>query len=201
MNKPNNYENTQAQGDFTPVELGGHRLIIKQVNETTSKKDKPMIVVLFDFAQDDVQPGYFMKQFKDDIRPEKKWPNQATQYILTEDENGNCSKSFKTFITCVEHSNSGFSVQWGDAFEKQFKNKKIGGVFGPQMDYYDGREKEKRVLRWFVSIDKVADAKVPEMSETQAYKNHINGYVPGSTPAGDGFMNIPDGIDEELPFA
>ena len=38
------------------------------------------------------------------------------------------------------------------------------------------------------------------MSETQAYKNHINGYAQGSTPAGDGFMNIPDGIDEELPF-
>lgn len=200
MQKPNNYENTQAQGEFTPVELGGHKLIIKQVNETTSKKGKPMIVVLFDFATDDSQPGYFTKQFKDDIRPDKKWPNQATQYILTEDENGDCSRSFKTFMTCVEHSNSGFVTQWEDAFEKQFKNKKIGGVFGPQMDYYDGREKEKRVLRWFVSIDKVADAQIPEMSETQAYKNHINGYAPGSTPAGDGFMNIPDGIDEELPF-
>lgn len=34
MQKPNNYENTQAQGEFTPVELGGHKLIIKQVNET-----------------------------------------------------------------------------------------------------------------------------------------------------------------------
>lgn len=200
MKKPNNYENTQVQGDFTPVELGGHRLIIKQVNETTSKKGKPMIVVLFDFAPDDIQPGYFTKQFRDDIRPDKKWPNQATQYILTEDENGDCSRSFKTFITCVEHSNSGFTTQWGDTFEKQFKNKKIGGVFGPQMDYYDGKEKEKRVLRWFISMDKVTDAKIPEMSETQAYKNHINGYAQGSTPAGDGFMNIPDGIDEELPF-
>ena len=200
MQKPNNYENTQAQGEFTPVELGGHKLIIKQVNETTSKKGRPMIVVLFDFAPDDIQPGYFTKQFRDDIRPDKKWPNQATQYILTEDENGDCSRSFKTFITCVEHSNSGFTTQWGDAFAKQFKNKKIGGVFGPQMDYYDGKEKEKRVLRWFISVDKVADAKIPEMSETQAYKNHINGYAPGSTPAGDGFMNIPDDIDEELPF-
>lgn len=40
-------------------------------------------------------------------------------------------------------------------------------------------------------------------TETQAYKDHINGYPgypQGSTPAGDGFMNIPDGIDEELPF-
>lgn len=200
MKKPNNYENTQAHGDFTPVEFGGHKLIIKQVTETTSKTGKPMVVVLFDFAPDDIQPGYFTKQFRDDIRPDKKWPNQATQYILTEDENGDCSRSFKTFITCVEHSNSGFTTQWGDAFAKQFKNKKIGGVFGSQMDYYDGKEKEKRVLRWFISVDKVTDAKIPEMSETQAYKNHINGYAPGSTPAGDGFMNIPDGIDEELPF-
>ena len=68
------------------------------------------------------------------------------------------------------------------------------------MDYYEGRELEKRVLRWFVSVDKVADAAVPDMSETRAYKNHINGYPQGSTSAGDGFMNIPDGIDEELPF-
>lgn len=199
MKKPNNYENTH--GDFTPVEFGGHKLIIKQVTETTSSNTgKPMVVVLFDFAPDDIQPGYFMEQFKNDIRPEKKWPYQATQCILTEDENGNCSRSFKTFITCVEHSNNGFAVQWGDAFEKQFKNKKIGGVFGPQMDYYDGREKEKRVLRWFVSIDKVADAKVPGMSETQAYKNYKNGYPSGSTSSNDGFTNIPEGVDEELPF-
>ena len=32
MKKPNNYENTQAQGEFTPVELGGHTLVIKQVH-------------------------------------------------------------------------------------------------------------------------------------------------------------------------
>lgn len=31
MRKPNNYESTQAQGEFTPVELGGHTLVIKQV--------------------------------------------------------------------------------------------------------------------------------------------------------------------------
>ncbi|MGE9941101.1 hypothetical protein ACQRBH_05960 [Bariatricus sp. SGI.161] len=200
MQKPNNYENTQAQGEFTPVDLGGHKLIIKQVNETTSKNGKPMIVILFDFAQDDIQPGYFTEQFKNDIRPDKKWPNQATQYILTEDENGDCSRSFKTFITCVEHSNSGFTTQWGDNFEKQFKNKKIGGVFGLQMDYYEGKEREKRVLRWFVSLDKVPDARIPDISETKAFKNHKSGYPEGATSAGDGFMNIPDGIDEELPF-
>ena len=200
MKKPNNYESTQIQGEFTPVELGGHTLVIKQVEERTSKTNKPMVVVSFDFAQGDKQAGYFMEAFRNDIRPEKKWPNQAMQYILTEDENGDCSRSFKTFLTCVEHSNTGFTTQWVDNFGEQFKGKFVGGVFGPQMDFYDGKEREKRVLRWFVSTDKVAEATVPEMSETRAYKNHINGYAAGSTPAGDGFMNIPEGIDEELPF-
>ena len=37
MRKPNNYENTQAQGEFTPVELGGHKLVIKKVEERMSK--------------------------------------------------------------------------------------------------------------------------------------------------------------------
>lgn len=200
MKKPNNYESTQIQGEFTPVELGGHTLVIKQVEERTSKTNKPMVVVSFDFAKGDKQAGYFMETFRNDIRPEKKWPNQAMQYILTEDENGDCSRSFKTFLTCVEHSNTGFTTQWVDNFGEQFKGKFVGGVFGPQMDFYDGKEREKRVLRWFVSTDKVAEATVPEMSETRAYKNHINGYAARSTPAGDGFMNIPEGIDEELPF-
>ncbi len=199
MQKPNGYEETQAQGEFTPVELGGHQLVIKQVNEKLSKNGKPMIVVLFDFAPDDTQAGYFMEQFKNDIRPEKKWPNQATQYILTDDENGKCSRPFKTFTTCVEHSNAGFETKWGDKFCEQFKNKKIGGIFGEQMDFYDGKEKKKRILRWFCSSDKVADAQIPEMSESAAYKAYkANGGMPAST---DGFMNIPDSIDdEELPF-
>lgn len=201
MQKPNNYDETPASGEFTPVELGGHKLIIKQVSETKSRNGKDMIVVHFDFASDDVQPGYFEEQFRNDIRPDKKWPNQATQYILTEDGNGNTNRSFKTFCTCVEHSNAKFSIKWGnDNWGAQFGNKKIGGVFGEQMDYYNGDEKKKRVLRWFISSDKVSDAQIPEITETQAYKNYKNGYPTGATPYSDGFMNIPDGIDEELPF-
>ena len=104
------------------------------------------------------------------------WPNQGTNYILTEDNDGNCSRSFKTFLTCVEHSNNGFETQWGDNFGQQFKNKLVGGVFGIQMDFYNGRELEKRVLRWFVSHDKAEEAEIPMETETQAYKDHINGY-------------------------
>lgn len=203
MQKPNNYDETPEGGEFTPVDLGGHKLIIKQVSETKSKSGKDMIVVLFDFAPDDAQPGYFTEQFKNDIRPDKKWPNQATQYILTEDAEGKCNRSFKTFTTCVEHSNTGFTTQWGDNFGAQFKNKKIGGVFGEQMDFYNGKEVRKRVMRWFVSLDKVEKAGIPETTETKAYKEYkgsAQSFYDKAQKDADGFMNIPDGIDEELPF-
>ena len=195
MQKPNNYDETPAGGYFTPVELGGHKLIIKQVNETKSKTGKDMIVVLFDFAPDDVQPGYFTEQFKNDIRPDKKWPNQATQYILTEDNEGKTSRNFKTFCTCVEHSNTVFTTQWGDNWGAQFKNKKIGGVFGIVEEEYNGERKKKRKLRWFTAYDKAKDAGVPE---DKLLNNAPTQPAPAS--AGDGFIYCPDGIDEELPF-
>ena len=197
MQKPTGYDEAKASGSFEPVALGGHYLVIKQVSERQNKNSKPMVVVLFDFAQNDKQPGYFMDQFKNDIRPDKKWSNQATQYINVLDADGNTSKAFKTFTTCVEHSNPGFTTQWGDNFCQQFKDKKIGGVFGEQMDYYNGNEKKKRVLRWFVSSDKVADAQVPDISETQAYNSYK---ANASIASANGFMHIPDSIEDELPF-
>ena len=44
-----------------------------------------------------------------------------------------------------------------------------------------------------------------EFAESKSSDNNNGGYVPADRPspsgaAGDGFMNIPDGIDEELPF-
>ena len=199
MNKPNGYDEVQAQGEFIPVNLGGHYMVIKQVSEKkTNDGTKDMVVVLFDFDSNDEQAEYFMNQFKNDTRQDKKYPNQATQYIITTDADGKTSRSFKTFTTCVEHSNAGFETKWGIAdWGKQFVGKKIGGVFGEQLDYYNGEIKKKRVLRWFTSVDKVAIAMVPDISESKAYKNRP---ADGSASSNDGFMNIPDGIDEELPF-
>lgn len=197
MVKPQNYNETKASGEWTPVELGGHKMVIKQVNERQASDGRTQIVVLFDFAQDDVQPNYFMDSYKEDTRQDKKWSNQATQYITTTDTDGKCSKSFKTFCTCVENSNAGFSCWNGDNFNFEgIKNKKVGGVFGEQMDYYNGEVKKKRILRWFCSMDKVASAEVPNITESKAYKERPADVGSGS----DGFMNIPDDIDEDLPF-
>lgn len=191
MQKPSGYDEVQVGGDFTPIELGGHHLVIKGLREETSKSGKPMIVVAFDCAKDDKQPGYFSDLFDKDIRPEKKWPNNGTQYILTMDSKdaGKVSRSFKSFITSVERSNN-MTVSWGDKFCEQFKNKKVGGVFGLVEEEYNGEIKKRHKLRWFCEDNRVNDQKVPEAKLLNK---------PTSSSSSD-FVNVPDGIAEEIPF-
>ena len=195
MNKPRNYDNTKAStGDFQQIELGAHRAIIKQVQETQSKAGKQMIAVLIDFATEDAQGGYFAEQYNADTRPEKKWPFQGVQYILTEDSEGNTSRSFKTFCTAYEDSN-GTTIKWGEgaAWAQQFKGRRIGVVFGEVEDEYNGEIKTRRRIRWFCDDHKTKDQQIPA-------KKTLKGARPAApAPNGEEWMPVP--FDEEtLPF-
>lgn len=197
MQMPKNFNETKVGGDFTPIELGGHHIIIKNVEETTSKAGKPMLKVSFDFAKNDRQADYMSNEYKNDIRPDKKWPHAGTQYILCEDKDGNCSRSFKTFIIAWEKSNNCEAV-WDERFTAQFKNKKIGGVFGEVENEYNGKISMRHELRWFCADDKAADANIPA-------PKYLNSNKPSDTLGGGGGsdqpnVNVPEGVDEDLPW-
>lgn len=202
MQKPNNYDTTQAAGEFEPIKLGGHKMVIKQVSERQSQGGLNMIVILFDFADGDEQAGYFMKQFENDIRPDKKYPNAGTNYMIIDENVDYGVRNLKTFITCVEKSNPGFAVKWGDNFGQQFKSKLIGGVFGVEKDWYDNREINRHKLARFRSIEGINDADIPKERTTKAYDDHLKEEtIMGANPAGTDFMNIPDSVaDDVLPF-
>lgn len=200
MEKPNNFAETST-GNFTPVQVGGHHLIIKQVVESKSKTGKPMIVVLFDMATNDIQPSYMSEEFKNDVRPEKKWPHAGTQYILTEDQNGKCSKSFKRFIDAFEKSNNLVDKTiWGEKFVQQFRNKKIGGVFGEVENDYNGKVTWRNELRWFCEDADVEKATVPD----KKYLNNSSSTTTATTnaPAGDpnAFMPANDEEVDSIPW-
>lgn len=201
MQKPNSYDTTQAAGEFEPITLGGHKMVIKQVSEKKSQGGLDMLVILFDFADGDEQAGYFMKQFENDIRPDKKYPNAGTNYMIIDENVDYGVRNLKTFITCVEKSNPGFTVKWGDNFGQQFKGKLIGGVFGVEKDWYDNREINRHKLARFRSIEGINDADIPKERTTKAYDDHLKEEaIMGANPAGTDFMNIPDSVQEELPF-
>lgn len=194
MQKPNNFDEVSAGGDFTPIITGGHHATIVSVKEQKSSTGKDMIVVAIDFAQNDAQPGYFKKQFENDTRADKKWPYQGVQYIVTEDADGKCSRSFKGFITSFEKSN-GVTTNWGDKFVNQFRNKKIGVVYGEVEEEYNGEIHTRRRIRWFCEDANADSQNVPD----KKYITNSNS-KPATITGNEGFMNIPEGTDEEIPF-
>lgn len=196
MQKPNNYESTQAGGDYVPVELGGHYAIIKNVSERETKNGDPMIVVSIDFDKKDAQAGYFTEQFKKDVRPDKKYPNQAVNYITTE-YGGACTKGFKSFMRAFAESNNikEDAIKWGADFASQFKNKKIGVVYGLVEELYNGEVKKRRKIRWFCDYAKALNQNIPA-------ERLLDEKDKPAAPVEDdlGFLSIPNGGDEEIPF-
>jgi hypothetical protein len=193
MNKPNNFDVTPS-GDFIPVAVGGHYAVIKQVEEREDKNGDPMIVVYIDFDKTDSQPEYFAESFRADVRPDKKWSNAATNYITSE-RDGVCTRNFKKFIKSYTDSNGlkEDAVSWGSDFCNQFKNKKIGVVFGRVEETYNGETKMRTKIRWFCDYNKVADQKVPE----DKYENGSTSAASSSSST-NSFLNVSS--DEELPF-
>lgn len=201
MQKPTGYDEAQVSGEFTPVELGGHCAVIKQVSERDSSTGKPMIVVLFDFILPDKQAGYFTSQFDADTREPKKWPYNGSMYIMVNDYNDpkKTSRQFKTFCSCAERSND-FQIKWGgSSWAQQFKGKKIGVVYGEVENEYDGKITMRHQPRWFCTWDAAPGAKIPATK----YLNGVGPAKPVNKPeeVEDGFLNIPTEVDEdEIPF-
>lgn len=204
MQMPNSYKETKATGDFTPIALGGHHLIIKKVfekdnngNPIKSKTGQPMIIVCFDMADNDSQPKYATNEFLTNKERYSKfpfWAYSCTAYIMTE-QDGKCTKQFKTFTTCFAHSNGipDDGIKWGDGFCDQFTGKRIGGVFGEVESEYNGKRYMKHDLRWFCSDDKVDGATIPDAKR-------LDGSVNGTTQNNGEFMKIPDNANDFVPF-
>lgn len=187
FDKPAGYDEVVVNdGDFAPIQLGGHKLVIKRIEEI-SKGDYSYLKVSFDTAPDDIQPNYYMEQYKKDTRENKKWGGVAT--IFPTDREGKTSKTFKQFCTSIERSNNS-KIQWGAYFEKSIVDKVVGGVFGEE-EYVSasGEVKTARKLFWWRSTDSIADAKIPEKRT-----------VDKPADSGTDWMNIPAGIENDLPF-
>ena len=97
------------------------------------------------------------------------------------------------FINCVAFGRTGeFMERFGRKGTKFLVEGRI------QTGSYTTRDGQK-VYTTDVVVEQV------EFAESKASNDNNGGYVPADRPspsgaAGDGFMNIPDGIDEELPF-
>lgn len=190
MQKPQNYESIKV-GDFTPIAPGGHLCVIKHVKEEKSKNGLDMLVIILDTDKTDAQPNYFTEQFKNDIRPDKKWG--CIMYLVVDNSTEYGPENLKRFNTSVEESNTGFSAKWGEDYASCFKEKKVGVVFGrEQYLNANGEVKWSTKPKYFRSTGKVLSAEIPKEKLLPQSASNVSGT--------DGFMNIPDIDSDELPF-
>ena len=201
IKKPNNYENVEVnEFDFEKLELGGHKGVIIKAEEYTSDfSGKKSLKVYVDTASDDKQPEYFKKQYENDTRIDRKYPNGAIKYVpLGEEENQ--VKILKSFITAYENSN-GCQFDWSKDWE-QLKGKKIGLVFGmEEYESQDGTLKTNNKLREFRSIDKVDNVKIPKVKLLDGSYVEYEEYTKSSADkAKDLFGSSVEISSDDLPF-
>ena len=182
-------------GETMQLPKGLYVCIVKQASIVETRDGKEQIAILFDIAEGE-QKGFYQKQY--DTRKQNssdaKWGGVYKQFTKTKEDQGN--PFFKGIITSLEESNGGYHWNWD---EKGLAGKKFGGIFGREefLDRY-GEKRMSTKLVQIRSIDGLKNAKIPEdklLPENTAGTNPVS-----PDPMNDGFVNIPDGIDEELPF-
>ncbi|MDD3220474.1 MAG: single-stranded DNA-binding protein [Lachnospiraceae bacterium] len=105
------------------------------------------------------------------------------------------------FITCVAF---GKSAEFAERYFRQGIKIAVSGRI--QTGSYTNKEGQKVYTTEVVVEDQeFAESKAASEQNAGSYQNRQSAPAPMSTPtpsaaSADGFMNIPDGIDEELPF-
>jgi hypothetical protein len=193
--KPSNYDEIQVNQEFERLELGGHKGIIKSVEEYTSTiSGNTSLKVEVDTATDDKQPSYFQKQYDENTNADKRWSSSGTKYVsLKQDDN--CIKMLKGFITSVENSNNGFTYDWNKDVD-QLKGKKVGLVFGLEEYENDkGETKTATKLTQFRSIDKVDNAKIPNVRLLNGSYIEYDKYNTNTTNNSNPFEGLDDVVE------
>ena len=201
LKKADNYDEIEVNQEFTPLELGGHKGIIKKVEEYTSEiSGNTSLKVAVDTDSTDKQPHYYQEQFDNNTNADKKWSTGATKYVsLKEDENS--VRMLKAFITAVENSNPNFTYDWNKDIN-QLNGKKVGLVFGwEEYEKQDGSIGTATKLTQFRSIDKVDNVKIPKVKlldgsfvEYESYHKSTTNEVPSE------FTNITVVDNDDSPF-
>ena len=157
MNKPKDFDKVQGYGAYTILPAGNYVCKIMSVEETTSRSGKDMLVISLDIAEG-AFTDYFAKAWREDTRDNKKWGCRSWVMVNDYQDSTKTSRNFKTFITSVEKSNSGFSVKWGEGFEDCFKGKLVGVQFRREeyLDYLSVSHWSTRPVS-FRSVDSIRD--------------------------------------------
>lgn len=192
IKKFNDYDKTQSYGDYERLPKGGYVLKIQHVETLPGKNGGEYLKIAVDIEGGDYH-HYFMQDWKNQTGEDKKW---RCNYLLNipEDDgterDGWTKRKFKTFTEALEESNPGYHFDWD---ERKFVGKLIGGLFNERE--YEGADGSIR------KVTNLAQVCTVEKIKSGNYKLPEDKLLVRTAPAADtGFMDIPAGDMDELPF-
>ena len=189
----NDYASTQSYGEYKQLPKGGY--VLKVLGVDLKENSIGQYVTLHcDIAEGD-HKQHFTDDYKIQRGEDKRWRCNFFINVPNDDgseKDGWTKRKFKTIIEAFEDSNDGYHFDWD---EQKLKGKLIGGLFNiRQYEKRDGsvgsatnlaRLCKVSLIRegtYTLPADKIIDAK--QLVVTNA----------------DGFMDIPEGSGDELPF-
>ena len=195
MRRLKGYESAQVFSDQERLPVGGYVLKILDVAyQENSRGD--VIILSFDIAEGD-HKGFFEQNYKNQTGEDKRWKGTYRIWVPKDDgsdEDEWTQRRFKTIMVNFEDSNSGYHWDWD---EKTLKGKLIGALFNNKEYDFNGRHGFYTNCHSLVSVEKIRSGKfkIPQDSLLKQDES------PRASVTDDGFMNIPDGVDDEgLPF-
>lgn len=197
IRKFGDYEQTKAYGSFEQLPKGGYVMQIKGVETRTNQRGEYLFISADIYEGDYMQ--FFTREYKNQQSEDKKWHCNYLLNIPTDDgseQDGWTKRRFKTFTEALEDSNEGYHFDWD---EQKFKGMLIGALFN-EREYESQNGDIRRATNWagVTSVENIRSGDYTLPNDRLLDR----GYNQPSAPVTDskGFMHIPDGVDDELPF-
>jgi len=200
MKRLNGYEKAAAYSDSERLPVGGYVLKILDVKYQENKWGD-VILLSFDINEGE-QKDFFARNYKNQTGEDKKWKGTYRLRVPKDDgseEDEPRQRRFKTTMQHFEESNQGHHWNWD---EQTLKGKLIGALFNNKEYDFNGRHGFFTSCHSLVTVEKIRSGKFEVPADTLLKKSgNQTSSDPYTVSIGDGFMNIPDNVEDEgLPF-
>ena len=185
------YNKNKRRQTFEQLPKGAYVIEIKGAREDQNKNSNGShLTIAFDIAEGEYA-GFYSKMFEQNTNEDKKWPNDAVFYLTvpTDGSQEYVVTNWNTFFADLEDSNNGF-VFGGDV--KALKGKKLGAKMAIEQSEYNGNIYDHTKMRWTCVAEDVRQGKAGKLPNDKLIQQ---------STGGAGWENVPDQIDEELPFS
>jgi hypothetical protein len=199
MSLPTYDKSKRKSTTFEQLPKDAYVIRIMGAKEDTWPSGDKVVRIAFDIAEGKYA-HFYQNMFDRNTNEDKQWPYDAVFNLNVPADNSQpyVWDNWNTFFADLEDSNSGFIFD-GDL--KKLKGKLIGGKFHIEQTTKNGNVYDHTKMKWTCVADDVRNGKAGKLPNDKLASSLPKPTRARSNDEGiDGFLSIPDGSEEELPF-